>query len=40
MGLGPRTPVLVGVGQINQRDESPDVEPIDLMAAAAAEALT
>jgi len=38
MGLGPRTPVLVGVGQINQRDESPDVEPIDLMAAAAAEA--
>jgi acetyl-CoA C-acetyltransferase len=31
----PRTPVLVGYGQVNQRDENPDVEPIDLMAAAA-----
>lgn len=36
--LDPRTPVLVGVGQINQFDESPDVEPVDLMAAAAREA--
>ena len=31
----PRTPVLVGYGQVNQHDENPDVEPIDLMAAAA-----
>ena len=31
----PRTPVLVGYGQVNQHDEDPDVEPIDLMAAAA-----
>jgi acetyl-CoA C-acetyltransferase len=31
----PRTPVLVGFGQINQHDENPSVEPIDLMAAAA-----
>lgn len=38
MSLGPRTPVLVGVGQVNQRDVNPDVEPVDLMAAAAAEA--
>ena len=38
MGLDPRTPVLVGAGQVNQRDEAPDVEPVDLMAAAAAEA--
>jgi len=38
MGLDPRTPVLVGVGQVNQHDEAPDVEPVDLMAAAAAEA--
>jgi acetyl-CoA C-acetyltransferase len=38
MGLDPRTPVIVGVGQVNQRDESPDTEPIDLMAAAAREA--
>jgi DNA processing protein len=28
-------PVLIGVGQVNQFDESPDVEPIDLMVAAA-----
>ncbi|GFG48778.1 acetyl-CoA acetyltransferase [Mycolicibacterium agri] len=34
----PRTPVLVGYGQVNQHDENPDVEPIDLMAAAACEA--
>ena len=31
----PRTPVLVGYGQVNQRDEDPSVEPIELMAAAA-----
>ena len=31
----PRTPVLVGYGQVNQHDENPEVEPIDLMAAAA-----
>lgn len=38
MGLDPRTPVIVGIGQVNQRDESPDTEPVDLMAAAAREA--
>ena len=31
----PRTPVMVGYGQVNQHDEDPAVEPIDLMAAAA-----
>ncbi len=36
--MDPRTPVLVGAGQINQRDESPEVEPVDLIAAAAREA--
>jgi len=36
--MDPRTPVLVGVGQINQHDDAPDVEPVDLMAAAAREA--
>ncbi|BBX37357.1 acetyl-CoA acetyltransferase [Mycolicibacterium mageritense DSM 44476 = CIP 104973] len=35
MALDPRTPVLAGYGQVNQRDESPDVEPVDLMASAA-----
>ena len=38
MSVDPRTPVLVGVGQVNQRTESPDTEPVDLMAAAAREA--
>jgi acetyl-CoA C-acetyltransferase len=38
MTLDPRTPVIVGVGQVNQRDESPEVQPVDLMAAAAREA--
>lgn len=38
MTSDPRTPVLVGVGQVNQRDESPGTEPVDLMAAAAREA--
>ena len=33
--MDPRTPVLVGYGQINQRDETPELEPIDLMVAAA-----
>lgn len=33
--MDPRTPVLVGYGQVNQRDENPDSEPIDLMVAAA-----
>ena len=38
MTLDPRAPVIVGVGQVNQRDESPEVQPVDLMAAAAREA--
>lgn len=38
MGLDPRTPVIVGVGQVNQRDDATDIEPVDLMAAAAREA--
>ena len=38
MDLDPRTPVIIGVGQVNQRDESPDTEPVDLMASAAREA--
>jgi acetyl-CoA C-acetyltransferase len=38
MALDPRTPVLVGYGQVNQRDERRDVEPVDLMEAAAREA--
>jgi acetyl-CoA C-acetyltransferase len=38
MALDPRTPVLIGYGQVNQRDERPDVEPVDLMVAAAREA--
>ncbi|OBG23622.1 acetyl-CoA acetyltransferase [Mycolicibacterium celeriflavum] len=33
--MDPRTPVLAGYGQLNQRDENPDAEPIDLMVAAA-----
>jgi acetyl-CoA C-acetyltransferase len=33
--MDPRTPVLIGYGQVNQRDERPDVEPVDLMADAA-----
>lgn len=35
MSLDPRTPVLVGAGQVNQREETPQCEPVDLMAAAA-----
>ena len=33
-----RTPVLIGYGQVNQRDERDDVEPVELMAAAARQA--
>ncbi|MGE2692722.1 acetyl-CoA acetyltransferase [Mycolicibacterium pulveris] len=33
--MDPRTPVLVGYGQVNQRENDPTVEPVDLMAAAA-----
>ncbi|GJF09224.1 acetyl-CoA acetyltransferase [Mycolicibacterium cyprinidarum] len=35
MSLDPKTPVLVGYGQVNQHTETPDVEPVDLMEAAA-----
>ncbi len=35
MPIDPRTPVLVGYGQVNQHDENPAVEPIDLMERAA-----
>ena len=35
MTLDPRTPVLVGYGQVNQHDERPEVEPVDLMVEAA-----
>ena len=33
--MDPRTPVLIGYGQVNQHDENPHVEPVDLMASAA-----
>jgi len=36
--VDPRTPVLVGYGQVNHREECTDVEPVDLMAAAARQA--
>lgn len=35
MPVDPRTPVLIGYGQINHPDHSEPVEPVDLMAAAA-----
>jgi acetyl-CoA C-acetyltransferase len=42
MTVDPRTPVLIGYGQVNRRDdidpEQPSIEPVDLMAAAAREA--
>lgn len=38
MSLDPRTPVLVGAGQVNQRADNPAVEPVDLIADAAREA--
>ena len=31
MVLDPRTPVIVGVGQINQHHESPEVEPVEAL---------
>jgi acetyl-CoA C-acetyltransferase len=33
--IDPRTPVLVGYGQLNQHEETPRTEPVDLMVAAA-----
>lgn len=33
--MNPRIPVLVGYGQVNQREENPGAEPLDLMEAAA-----
>src|SRR4029079_11712505 len=33
--MDPRTPVLVGYGQVNQHDDKPEVEPVDLMVSAA-----
>ena len=38
MGLDPRTPVLVGAGQVNRAQRTPELEPVDLMAMAAREA--
>jgi acetyl-CoA C-acetyltransferase len=42
MPVDPRTPVLIGYGQVNHRDEidpdTPSVEPVDLMVAAARQA--
>ena len=35
MPINPRTPVLIGYGQVNQHDDHPGVEPVDLMVAAA-----
>ena len=35
MPIDPRTPVLVGYGQVNQHDGDPAVEPVDLMEQAA-----
>ena len=35
MPIDPRTPVLVGYGQVNSRDGDPTVEPVDLMERAA-----
>ena len=35
MPIDPRTPVLVGYGQVNQHDDHPGVEPVDLMVSAA-----
>ena len=35
MPVDPRTPVLIGYGQVNQHDDHPGVEPVDLMVAAA-----
>lgn len=38
MPVDPRTPVLIGYGQLNHRDDTDFVEPVDLMAAAARQA--
>ena len=38
MPIDPRTPVLVGYGQVNQHDGDPAVEPVDLMEQAASAA--
>ena len=38
MSLDPRTPVVVGVGQVNDRQDDPGLEPVDLMAMAARDA--
>jgi acetyl-CoA C-acetyltransferase len=38
MALDPHTPVIVGVGQVNEREDAADLEPVDLMAMAAREA--
>ena len=38
MSLDPRTPVLVGAGQVNDRRDDATLEPVDLMAMAAREA--
>src|SRR5215210_4754064 len=35
MPIDSRTPVLIGYGQVNQHDDHPGVEPVDLMVAAA-----
>jgi acetyl-CoA C-acetyltransferase len=35
MPIHPGTPVLIGYGQVNQHDDHPGVEPVDLMVAAA-----
>ncbi|MGV0836456.1 acetyl-CoA acetyltransferase [Mycolicibacterium thermoresistibile] len=35
MTIDPKTPVLIGYGQVNQREENPASEPVDLMAQAA-----
>lgn len=39
MSLRARTPVLIGEGQVNQYDDDPDIEPVELIAAAAREAV-
>ena len=35
MSIDPRTPVLIGYGQVNHRDDTDLIEPVDLMAVAA-----
>jgi len=39
MHADPRTPVLIGAGQVNQRDDQSPVEPVELMAVAARRAV-